>query len=241
MLDVILETWSQGGIVLVPIFLAAFWGFVLVMRTWIRLGRNRGSVSESALIPRFEEIGRLLQAGEEAKARAAAAALPGVAGYGAGLLLDNRGLPVDSLRALLEEKLSFRQFQLERHIPLIQSLAAAAPLLGLLGTVHGLINTFRAMKEFGSGNAQILSRGISEALIAAQTGLLVAIILILFGYGLEGRIRWLKDQTEYGISLLLNFVASARRPASGTAPVVPPNRIIGPITDSPDTMKGRLS
>jgi biopolymer transport protein ExbB len=208
MLDVILETWSQGGVVLVPIFLAAFWGFVLVLRTWLRLGRNRG---ESVLIPRFEEIGRLLDAGDEANARAAVRALPGVAGYGAALLLDNRNLPEDSLRALLEEKLSYRQFQLERHIPLIQSLAAAAPLLGLLGTVHGLINTFRAMKEFGSGNAQILSRGISEALIAAQTGLFVAILLILMGYGLEGRIRWLKDQTEYGISLLLNFAARARR------------------------------
>lgn len=237
MLDVILETWSQGGIVLVPIFFAAFWGFVLIMRTWLRLGRNPGRVSESTLIPRFEEIGRLLRAGDEAKARAAVGALPGVAGYGAALLLDNRNLPEESLRALLEERLSYRQFQLERHIPLIQSLAAAAPLLGLLGTVHGLINTFRAMKEFGSGNAQILSRGISEALIAAQTGLFVAILLILMGYGLEGRIRWLKDQTEYGISVLLNFVASGHRPGAGTTQV-PPHKDFA--TDSSDIKKGRL-
>ncbi len=214
MLDVVLETWSQGGIVLVPIFLAAFWGFVLVLRTWFRLGRNRG---EGALLARFEALARRLDSGDADGARAEARRLPGVAGYGATLVLENRHLPEDALRALLEEKLGHRQFQLERHIPLIQSLAAAAPLLGLLGTVHGLINTFKAMKDFGTGNAQILSRGISEALIAAQTGLLVAIILILLGYGLEGRIRWLKDQTEYGIALLLNLLAR-NAPAASAQP-----------------------
>jgi biopolymer transport protein ExbB len=211
MLDVILDTWSQGGIVLVPIFLAAFWGFVLVLRTWIRLGRGR---REGGLIPRFEEIGRCLEAGDEAGARAALRALPGVAGYGATLLLESRDLPEASRRALLEEKLAHRLFQMERHIPLIQSLAAAAPLLGLLGTVSGLIHTFQAMKEFGTGNAQMLSRGISEALIAAQTGLLVAIILILMGHSLEGRIQWLKDQTEYGITLLLNLSRHGARAPS---------------------------
>ncbi len=206
MLDIILDTWDQGGIVLVPIFLAAFWGFVLVLRTWFRMGWGRG---ESSLIPRFEDVARRLEAGDEAGARSAVAAMPGVAGFGADLILKHRTLPEDSLQALLQEKLSHRLFLMERHIPLIQSLAAAAPLLGLLGTVSGLIHTFQAMKEFGSGNSQLLSRGISEALIAAQTGLLVAIILILLGHRLEGRITWLKDQTEYGVTLLLNRVLRA--------------------------------
>jgi biopolymer transport protein ExbB len=201
LLEVIFETWEQGGIVLFPIFLAAFWGFALVLRTFLRLGRRRG---ESRLAPRFEEVARRLPAGAAVGARAAARALPGVAGYGATLVLDHRDLPEASLRSLLEERLSHRLFQLERHIPLIGSLAAAAPLLGLLGTVSGLVHTFRAMREYGSGNSQLLSRGISEALIAAQTGLLVAILLILMGHALEGRVRWLRDQTEYGMSLLLN-------------------------------------
>lgn len=210
MFDVILETWEQGGIVLVPIFLAAFWGFVLVLRTAVRLGGARG---EARLIPRFEDIARRLEAGDESGARDAARALPGVAGYGAELILSHRNLPEASLRSLLEERLAHRLFLMERHIPLIQSLAAAAPLLGLLGTVSGLIHTFQAMTEFGSGNSQLLSRGISEALIAAQTGLLVAIILILLGHRLEGRITWLKDQTEYGVTLLLNRMVRGREHA----------------------------
>lgn len=212
MLTVILETWSEGGIVLVPIFLAAFWGFVLVMRTWIRMGRGRG---EAGVMARFEEIVRRVEAGDEEGARAVLRQLPRLSAFGAALLLDNRSLPEQSLRSLLEERLAHRLFETERHIPLISSLAAAAPLLGLLGTVSGLIHTFRAMQEFGTGNSQLLSRGISEALIAAQTGLLVAIILILLGHRLEGRIQWLKDQTEYGITLLLNSIVLRR---DGSAP-----------------------
>src|SRR5690606_4261101 len=220
MIDVILDTWKEGGIVLVPIFLSAFWGFVLVLRTWVRMGRGRG---EAGVIPRFERLAACVEAGDEEGARAELRRLPPAARYGAGLLLENRALPEPALRALLEERLGLRLFQMERHIPLIQSLAAAAPLLGLLGTVSGLIHTFQAMKDFGSGNSQLLSRGISEALTAAQTGLLVAIVLILLGHRLEGRIHWLKDQTEYGISLLLNL-AARQRGSSERGVATPPER-----------------
>lgn len=216
MLDAILETWRDGGIVLVPIALAAFWGFVLALRTRLRLGRARG---ESRLLTGFENVAERLRTGDAEGARTGASALPGVAGFAATLVVDHRELPEPALRALLEERLGHRLFLLERHIPLIMSLAAAAPLLGLLGTVRGLIHTFQAMREFGSGNSQLLSRGISEALIAAQTGLLVAIILILAGHALEGRIRWLQDQTEYGMSALLNALARARgADRKGTTP-----------------------
>jgi biopolymer transport protein ExbB len=204
MFEVILDTWSRGGIVLVPIFFAGFWGFFLVFRTYGRLGRN---VSRTDLIPAFEALGQRLEAGDEDGVRRIAGTFPGVVGEGVHLLLDHRAMPEQALRRMLEEKLSHRVFMMEKHIPLIKSLAAAAPLLGLLGTVSGLIHTFRAMTDYGTGNSQLLSRGISEALIAAQTGLLVAIILILLGQRLEGRITWLKDQTEYGVSLLLNILS----------------------------------
>jgi len=173
-----------------------------VFRTYGRLGRN---VSRTDLIPAFEELGRRLEAGDEQGAQAVARTFPGVVGEGVNLFLAHRAMPEKPLRRMLEEKLAHRLFLMEKHIPLIKSLAAAAPLLGLLGTVSGLIHTFRAMTDYGTGNSQLLSRGISEALIAAQTGLLVAIVLILLGQRLEGRIGWLKDQTEYGVSLLLHL------------------------------------
>ena len=71
---------------------------------------------------------------------------------------------------------------LERFLPFLAITAAAAPLLGLLGTVIGMIKTFQLITIFGTGDAKSLSSGISEALVTTALGLSVAIpILILHG------------------------------------------------------------
>jgi len=57
----------------------------------------------------------------------------------------------------------------------IALLSGVAPLLGLLGTVSGMVTTFSVIAEFGTGNARALASGISEALITTQTGLVVAV------------------------------------------------------------------
>ena len=201
MLAVILETWSRGGLVLAAIFIAGFWGFFLVLTTYAGLGSGLWKTNLNA---GFEKLLDLSERGKEAEALESAREFPSLARFGAMLAIENRHLPEPALRHLMEEKLAHRLFQMERHIPLIKSLAAAAPLLGLLGTVSGLIHTFKTMTEYGGGNSQLLARGISEALIATQTGLLVAIALILLGQRLEGRVTWLKNQVEYGVTLLLN-------------------------------------
>jgi biopolymer transport protein ExbB len=212
MREAILETWSQGGIVLFPIFLAGFWGFFLVLKTYSELGTGLWKVR---LIPRFEELRELAHPAKTEEAKAVAREFPGLVRYGVLLALENRNLSEPALRNLLSEKLAYRLFEMERHIPLIKSLAAAAPLLGLLGTVRGLIHTFEAITEFGNANSQLLARGISEALIATQTGLFVAIALILLGQRLEGRVTWFKNQVEYGITLLLNQFYPAQARARG--------------------------
>ena len=68
-----------------------------------------------------------------------------------------------------------RHTSLDRHLAVIGVLATVAPLLGLLGTVLGMIATFDIIAIFGTGNAKAMAGGISQALITTQTGLLVAI------------------------------------------------------------------
>ena len=83
-----------------------------------------------------------------------------------------------------------RQTQhLYRHIPTIMILAAAAPLLGLLGTVTGMVETFRVIGLYGMGNAQAMASGIKEALITTQAGLLVAIPGILIGQAMSKKVK----------------------------------------------------
>jgi len=82
------------------------------------------------------------------------------------VLLDGRILDLHALR---------KKQSLRRSLAPIASLAAAAPLLGLFGTVTGMIDTFQVLTLYGTGNAKALAAGISEALVTTQSGLLVGI------------------------------------------------------------------
>lgn len=86
--------------------------------------------------------------------------------------------------------------RLWRHVNTVMVLAAVAPLLGLLGTVTGMIDTFQVIRFFGTSNAQALSAGISQALITTQTGLLVAIPGLFAGYFLRRQARKLQQSLD---------------------------------------------
>lgn len=69
--------------------------------------------------------------------------------------------------------------RLSRFLPLLKIIAVVAPLLGLLGTVTGMINTFQAITLFGTGDPQIMAGGISQALVTTVLGLCVAVPTVL--------------------------------------------------------------
>lgn len=76
-----------------------------------------------------------------------------------------------------------------RHLDTLVMLAGVAPLLGLLGTVVGMISTFEVIGQFGTGNAQALAAGISEALITTETGLLIAVPGLFAAHMMKRHIR----------------------------------------------------
>ena len=84
------------------------------------------------------------------------------------------------------------QQSLESRLAAIAVLAAVAPLLGLLGTVLGMIETFNVISVFGTGNSRAMASGISIALITTQTGLLVAIPGLLMSNRLNRTAQTLK-------------------------------------------------
>ena len=87
--------------------------------------------------------------------------------------------PREAREAAVEQALIHETGQLTRGLPAIAVLAGVAPLLGLLGTVTGMIDMFAVIASQGSGNAKSLSGGISEALVCTQAGMLAAIPLLL--------------------------------------------------------------
>jgi biopolymer transport protein ExbB len=105
-------------------------------------------------------------------------------------------------RHILEETVHRLNRSLDGYLGSIGVLAAVAPLLGLLGTVLGMIVTFEVISVFGTGNAKAMSESISEALITTQTGLLVAIPGMYMHGFLQRRAQNLK-QRNTGIGYYL--------------------------------------
>ena len=95
---------------------------------------------------------------------------------------------------------------------IISVMAAAAPLLGLLGTVTGMVSTFEVITLYGNQNPVLMADGISEALISTQSGLLVAFPLTLLKQRLDERIEYLTEQLELGATIIENYMSLQATP-----------------------------
>ncbi len=85
---------------------------------------------------------------------------------------------IETVELLLDEAITREVPALERGLSLIKLLAAVAPLLGLLGTVTGMISTFQSISLFGTGDPKLMAGGISQALVTTMLGLCVALPLL---------------------------------------------------------------
>jgi biopolymer transport protein ExbB/TolQ len=101
---------------------------------------------------------------------------------------------------------SVRYMEQGNHIVMV--MAAAAPLLGLLGTVTGMVSTFEVITLYGNQNPVLMADGISEALISTQSGLLIAFPLTLMKQRLDERIEILKQEMELGATVIDNYFAT---------------------------------
>ena len=111
----------------------------------------------------------------------------------------------------LEEALLKQMPRFEKFLPTMAMFAAIAPLLGLLGTVTGMISTFQVITVFGTGDPKMMSGGISEALITTQVGLAVAIPIMLLHHLFERRVDVLiGDMEEKGTAFKITLLKTGR-------------------------------
>ena len=97
--------------------------------------------------------------------------------------------------------------KLTHGLGLIAMVAAIAPMLGLLGTVSGMIETFQAMNMAGSSDLAVMSSGISKALYTTELGLIIAVPLVVMHALIRQKINKVVMQTEKG--LINEFVVTA--------------------------------
>tara|TARA_B100000768_G_scaffold178992_1_gene195779 strand:- start:1553 stop:2935 length:1383 start_codon:yes stop_codon:yes gene_type:complete len=111
----------------------------------------------------------------------------------------------EELEAQLEDVLAKATPPLEKNLSIIKLLAAVAPLLGLLGTVVGMIETFQAITLFGTGDPKLMAGGISQALVTTMLGLIAAVPLLFIHNLLDSRSRSISQIYE---EQAIGYVAS---------------------------------
>lgn len=122
-------------------------------------------------------------------------------------IMQNAHAEREALEDIVCQRLLKYRPQCTRFLNILQIIAVAAPLLGLLGTVTGMIQSFSAMQDFGASNPQLFSAGISEALLTTQFGLALAIPALLAHAILSQSAERILDVFQYSCLLVLNNAA----------------------------------
>ena len=175
----LIERIGQGGVVGYVIILLFFLGLGIVIYRWVILRREKEKIMQQIESVQPDEktpIGRLRVAFEKHKHQ-----------------------DLETLELKLDEALLQSLPLFERGISTVKILAAVAPLMGLLGTVTGMILTFQSITLFGTGDPKLMAGGISQALITTVLGLCCAIPLLLLHNLISGQskalIQILEEQT----------------------------------------------
>jgi biopolymer transport protein ExbB len=168
-----LERVKQGGAVGYVIiglglcaFLLGIWRWVLIISTSHKVTKQQ----KNDYVDKTNPLGRVLAVFE-----------------------DNRDVDAETLELRLDEAVLRESSAITRYLWLVKTVSAIAPLLGLLGTVTGMIQTFQAITLFGAGDPKMMAGGISEALVTTMLGLITAIPLVLLYDTLANSTRYIID------------------------------------------------
>ena len=207
--------WEQvrsGGLLIWPILFVGLVAAILVLERLFFLGRV--SQNTDKLMTHVTELV------EQGDYKGAVQTTEAQSGRPTGNVLkaglEQQGQPRDIIESSLAEAILKETPRLERFLPALKVLAAIAPLLGLLGTVTGMINTFHVITVHGTGDPRLMAGGISEALITTQLGLAVAIPILVIT-ALLGRkaSRIASDMEEKAMALIAALLRDQRLPDAG--------------------------
>lgn len=194
---------SKGGSWIWPIILIALISLIFALVKFFQLSKIKN--------PKGGWLSDLLGNIREGDIGAAQAACDGLR-HPVGLVMKNalsgfqKG--ADVVEEIVYEQMIDVQSRLQKWLPFIAVTAAIAPLLGLLGTVSGMISTFSALSVVGTGDPKLLSGGISEALVTTLFGLIVAIPALILHSLLSRRSQGIIQTTE---KIGLTIVNSIRK------------------------------
>ncbi len=200
--ETFLEHVQNGGPVMIPIFALAAMALLVALAKWLGMLFLRNP-SRKKMKGLFDALGQRDE--ELVKKRSQEIRGPLGAMLAAGV--EHIRQPRELIEEVMYETVLATRLKLQRMLPFIAICAASAPLLGLLGTVTGIISTFKQITLFGSSDVRALSGGISEALITTKFGLIVAIPALLLHAFLSRKARGVVTRMEMAAVSFLNRVS----------------------------------
>lgn len=205
----------KGGPVMWPILGLAAAALIVVLYKWAYLAMQR-TPSKAQLDEVLAAVGQ----GDINAVREKVANLRGPVGQMLAIGAEHIREPRELIEEAMYESVLTSKQKLLGMLPFVAISASSAPLLGLLGTVTGIINTFTRITVFGSGDVKSLSGGISEALITTEWGLIVAIPALLLHAFLTRKARGIIGQMESAAVAFVNELSRSKleKPAAHKAP-----------------------
>ena len=203
-----LRTLAMGGPVMVPLAICSFISVaVIIERAWF----YRRVATDGARL--MQQVRAAVERGDLPHAVAQCRRRPGpvAAVLAAGLTAAWQGR--DPTRAMEEHGMDELP-QINRRLAVLDTVVTLAPLLGLLGTVTGMIRAFHIVARVGVSHPTGITAGVAEALIATATGLVIA-IFTLVGYNyFQDRIKGMVAEMEIRATQLVNFLAECQERAN---------------------------
>lgn len=202
---------AKGGPVMWPLLLLSVLGLAVAVWRWMAL-----RTAARNIVPFMKALRERVIAGDLPGAIAICEQHPSPVAsiVKAGLL--RHGRPKEDIERSLQEASAHELASLERGLVILATIAMIAPLLGFLGTVTGMINSFDALARVGLNNPAAVASGISEALITTAAGLIIAIpVQMAYNY-LVARVNGLVRDMEAAANVVLDAVDDLEaRPEAG--------------------------
>ena len=205
----ILRILAKGGPVMVPLAVCSLLAVAVIIERYFALRRaDRGGDRLVEAIRRAYRRGDGAEALSECEKTGGPVAHVLAAGVRAHLL----GAPVPEA---MEEQALADQRALHRHLSVLDTIVTLAPLLGLLGTVLGMISAFKIISVSGTSHPAGITGGVAEALIATAAGLAIAIFTLIAYNWCRDKVRQITEEVELRATQLENLLAlSASEQAS---------------------------
>jgi len=209
----VIEVFKAGGPVMWPLLVCSLLAVAIIVERSVNLRVSR--ILNPTVV---ERVTGLVEGGRYDRAMQVCGEHPGIYTHivRAGLERAHRGEA--AAKEAVEDAGRHETARLGRYLGALGTIAAISPLLGLLGTVTGMIEVFRTISEAGTGQAAQLSNGISQALITTATGLLIAIPALVAYNFFQAKVDAMVTDIERESLRVLRGMYDERTPASAPGP-----------------------